>query len=85
MFRITQDTSSGSDNLCLNEITCHVSHVLDRCLAAYSGPVVCVCVCVCVCVRCVGLRTQLDAAHTHTPQAQNMLPNIDQAHVKHHM
>jgi hypothetical protein len=33
--------------------------VFDRCLAAYSGLVVCVCVCVCVCARaCVRVRAR---------------------------
>jgi hypothetical protein len=57
------DPSSGSDSLYLVEITYSVSHVpvmcVNRCLAAYSGHMVCVCVCVCEREResCVMLRT----------------------------
>ena len=32
MFRITEDPSSGSDNLCMIEITYDGSHVLIMCL-----------------------------------------------------
>ena len=55
MFRITQDLSSGSDNLCLIEITYDGSHVLIICLAVFvSGSIFWTCG---VCARCVGLRT----------------------------
>jgi hypothetical protein len=53
MFRITQDPSSGSDNLYLIEITYNGSNVLIMCVVSVWSHILdlwCVCVCVCVCV-----------------------------------
>ena len=51
MFRITQDPSSGSDNLFLTEIT-YNSVVLIMCVFGLWRDIVDLwCVCVCVCVR----------------------------------
>ena len=60
MFRITQNPSSGCDNLYLTEITYNGSNVLIMCVVGVWRHVLdllCVCVCVCVCVHCVGLIT----------------------------
>jgi hypothetical protein len=57
MFRITQDPSSGSDNLYLTEITYNI--MVQMCLlCAWSvfGSIFCTCG---VCVRCAGLGARL--------------------------
>jgi hypothetical protein len=63
MFRITQDPSSGSDNLYLTETTYNGSNVLVMCVVGVWWHIMDLwCVCARACVHCVGRRN----AHTHT-------------------
>jgi len=78
MFRIVCDPSSGSTELCLNEITRGGSQIFFVCLVCVwqrnFEPVVCVCV--------YGTTGPLYPTHTHH-RFKITLPNTDQTHDKH--
>ena len=87
MFRIVCDSSSGSTELYLTEITRSGSQMFVVCLVGVwqrnFEPVVCVCVCVCVCMRvcvCVCMRACVCVCVYGTTVLR---PITDQAHDKH--